>query len=112
MSSKIGLLISLVFFTMFFLLALDVMCIQYQYSDLDAQSVVIGYEIAHLETIDEENISHIEENHQVTIVNVSNHDPKFGDVVSYTIMRAYQPLIVSSETMEIVVNRSVVIGYY
>ena len=112
MSSKIGLLISLMFFALFFLLSVDVIVIQYHYSDLDSQSVVIGYEISRLETLNEENITPIEEKHHVNIENISNRSPEFGDIVFYTISRDYQPLIVSNETMVIKVKRSVVIGYY
>ena len=112
MSSKLGLLISLVFFTMFFLLAIDIMCIQYHYSDLDAQSVVIGYELSRLDSFKDENISKIEEKHHVNIVNISNRTPEFGDVVDYVILRTYKPVIVSNDVMELKIQRSVVIGYY
>ena len=112
MSSKLGLLISLVFFTMFFLLAIDIMCIQYHYSDLDCQSVVIGYELSHLESFNDENILEIEEKHHVIIVDISNKNPEFGDVIDYTILREYKPIIVSNDVMDIKIKRSVVIGYY
>ena len=112
MSSKIGLLISLMFFTMFFMLSIDMMCIQYQYSDLDSQSVVIAYEVSHLESITDENVSHIEEKHHVVIVDISNRNPEFGDVIDIVILREYKPIIVSNSPMEIKIKRSVVIGYY
>ena len=112
MSSKIGLIISLIFFTMFFVLSIDMMCIQYQYSDLDAQSVIIGYELAHLESLTDENIASIEEKHHVVMVDISNRNPEFGDVIDYVILREYQPIIVSNSPMEIKVKRSAVIGYY
>ena len=112
MSSKLGLLISLVFFTMFFLLAIDIMCIQYHYSDLDCQRVIIGYELAHLESLTDENIASIEEKHHVVMVDISNRNPEFGDVIYYTISRSYHPLIVSNEEMVIKIERSIVIGYY
>ena len=112
MSSKIGLLISLVFFALFFLLSMDVMSIQYHYSDLDNQSIVIGYKLARVELISDEVISELEEKHHVIITNISNRTPCFGEVVNYTLLREYQPIIVSNEVMEFKVNRSVVIGYY
>ena len=112
MSSKIGLLISMAFFALFFLLSVDVIMIQYHFSDLDSQSVIIGYEISQLESLNEANITSIEEKHRVNIENISNRSPEFGEVVFYTITRDYQPLIVSNETMVIKVQRSVVIGYY
>ena len=112
MSSKIGLLISLVFFALFFLLSMDVMSIQYHYSDLDNQSVVIGYELARLETITDEEITNLENKHHVTFTSISNRNPTFGEVVDYTLSRSYKPIIISNELMELKINRSVVIGYY
>ena len=112
MSSKIGLLISLSFFILFFLLSIDVICIQYHYSDLDARSVSIGYDIAHLSVLNEGNIEELEGKHHVNIENISNRNPEFGDVIYYTISRSYHPLIVSNEEMVIKIERSIVIGYY
>ena len=112
MSSKIGLLLSLVIFTMFFLLSVDVMAIQYHYSDLDSQSVTIGFEIAHLETLNDENIEVLEEKHHVIITNISNKTPDYGEVIYYTILREYKPIIVSKEVMELKIERSSVRGYY
>lgn len=111
MSSKIGLLFSLVFFTMFFLLAVDVMCIQYHYSDLDNQSIVLGYELAHLEVINDEKIEELEEKHHLIIMSVSTREPQFGDVITYVVLRSYKPVVVSGESMELKVKRSVVVGY-
>ena len=40
MSSKIGTILSLIFVSMFFLLGVDLMCLQLTLSNLDAKSVV------------------------------------------------------------------------
>ena len=112
MSSKIALLTSLVFFAMFFLLSVDVICIQYHYSDLDSHGVAISYELARLENLNNENIEPLEEKHHVIIQNISNRNPEFGDIVEYTILREYKPIIVSSDVMEIKISRTTVIGYY
>lgn len=112
MSSKIGLLISLIFYSLFFVLSVDVMCIQYFYSDLDSKSIGVGYDIARLEVISDEDIAHIEERHHVDIIDVSNRHPNFGDVVEYVVLKEYKPMIVSNDVMELKVRRSVVIGYY
>ena len=112
MSSKLGLLISLVFFAMFFALSIDTMCIQYYYSDLDSISVIIGYEISHLENITDENIRVLEEKHHVIISDISNKEPQFGDVVSYVLYKEYTPIIVANNPIPIKIERSTVIGYY
>ena len=112
MSSKIGLLISLVFFTMFFLLSIDIICIQFYMSDLDSKSTIISYEISRLSKIDNDSIKNLEDKYQVSILNISNRTPNFGDVVSFTIEKDYRPIIVSNDEMEIKIERSTVIGYY
>lgn len=111
MSSKLGLLFSLVFFTMFFLLAVDVICIEYHYSDLDNKSIVVGYELAHLEVISDEEIERLEDEYHLVLMSISTREPNFGDVISYTVLRNYKPIIVSNENMELKVNRSVVVGF-
>lgn len=112
MSSKLGLLISLLFFALFFFLGIDLICIQYSYNSLDSKSISIGYEIAHSLEIDNEFISSLEDKYKVKISNISPEDPEFGDVVKYTIHTVYKPLIVSREQLDLVVSRTTVIGYY
>lgn len=112
MSSKIGLLISLIFFSMFFLLSIDIMCIQFSYSDLDSKSVYVAYDIARCEELDEETIKAIEDKHHVLISEISSYKPEFGEVVEFILVKEYKPLIISNKEMEIKVKRSTIIGYY
>ena len=112
MSSKIGLILSTLFFALFFFLSVDVLSIQYFYSDLDAKSISIGYEISKRMEIDRDFIVSLEEKYHITISDISPEEPEFGDMVTYTLSRTYQPIVVSREAMEIKVKRSIVIGYY
>ncbi len=112
MSSKFGLLLSFIFYALFFVLSVDVMCIQYQYSDLDSKSVTIAYELSRLESFDDESISLIETRHHVIISDISNRSPSFGDVIDFVVLKEYSPLIVSNEVMELKIKRTTVIGYY
>lgn len=112
MSSKLGLIISMIFFMMFYMLSVDVICIQYFYSDLDTKGVVISYDISKCLEIDEEYISSLEEKYKVKISDVSPEEPVFGDMVSYTLIRTYKPIIISRDEIVIKVKRSAVCGYY
>ena len=112
MSSKLGLIISLAFFSLFFVLSVDLMCVQYYYADLDNKSVVIGYELAHLDSYSNENIASIEDRYDVSIVDISNLNPGFGDSIDYILLKEYKPIIISNNVMEIKVKRSIVRGYY
>ena len=112
MSSKIGLIVSMLFFTLFFLLCVDVMLIQFNYSDLDAKSISISYDISRKGKADDEYINELENRYQVKISNVSIKQPEFGDMVEYVVYREYTPIIVKRETMLLRIKRSTIIGYY
>lgn len=112
MSSKIGLILSLLFVALFFLLGVDLLCLQFTLSSLDAKSVNISYAIAEKGTIDEELITFIETTYDVEFECQSNCSPKFGDTVSYIISSDYKPIIISNETMNIKVKRYAIIGYF
>ena len=112
MSSKFGLLLSLLFFTLFFALSMDVISIQYLYAELDNKSSSIGYELSLRPSLEDKYIKDLEEKYEVSIVNVSNRNPSFGDVIEYSVSRSYKPLIISQEEMPIVIKRTTVMGYY
>lgn len=112
MSSKLGLIFSMLFFSIFFLLSIDLICIQFSYNNLDSKGIAIGYEISKEMEIDNNFISSLEEKYHVQISDMSPEEPVFGDVVNYTLQCVYHPLIVSRNDMTITVKRSTVIGYY
>ena len=112
MSSKLGMLLSLIFVAMFFLLGVDLLSLQFALSDLDAKSVNISYLINKKATLDESLIEYIETTYNVEFECQSTGTPMYGDVLDYTISQAYKPLIISKEEMVIKIKRYVVIGYY
>lgn len=112
MSSKIGVLLSLVFVAMFTLLGCDMMSIQYVYSDLDAKAVMIGYHISKNGYVNDELIEAMESRYQVHFEYTNPESPMYGDVFDFVISEYYQPIIISKNKMTIRVKRSAVIGYY
>ena len=112
MSSKIGLILSMLFVTLFFAMGLDVVCVQVIYNDLDSKSIAISYQISQYGTINNEIKSSIENKYKVTFTCVDNCSPKFGDVVTYQISKDYRPIIIQKELMTISIERSAIIGYY
>lgn len=112
MSSKLSLIISMLFFALFFLLCLDIMTIQFYYSDLDSKSIAISYDISRKGDIDDEYISSLEEKYKLQISDVSPKHPEFGDTVEYIVIREYKPIIVSLNPISIKVKRTTMIGYY
>lgn len=112
MSSKIALLISMLYFALLFLLGIDLALIQAQYSDLDSKSIAVTYEISSHGDASKSFIKELEEKYNVSIINISNSSPEFGDVVTYTLEKYYQPLILSSSSLAIRIKRVAVVGYY
>lgn len=112
MASKIGLILSLLFVSMFFLLGVDLLCLQFTLSSLDAKSLNISYIISQKGTLDDALETYIEEKYDVEFECLNNCNPMYGDIVDYTISCEYSPIIISKQTMEIKVKRYAVIGYY
>ena len=112
MSSKIALILSLIYFIFFFLLGIDVMSIQLFYSRLDSKSIGISYDISSTGKSDNAYITSLEEKYHVTIKNVSNEHPEFGEMVEYILEKDYQPIILSTSILEIKIKRIAVVGYY
>ncbi len=111
MSSKLGLLLSMIFVTLFFAFGLDLIAIQTIYSDLDAKSVAISYKISKYGTVNEEVKNYIEVTYGVNFRCIDNCSPLFGDTVTYIISKDYKPIIIKNEAMTISVKRNAVIGY-
>lgn len=111
MSSKMGLILSMIFVVIFFAMGIDLISIQFIYNDLDAKSVAISYRISEHGTIDNSLKANIETTFSVNFVCKSYCAPIFGDVVTYVISKEYTPLIIDKNTMTISVERNAVIGY-
>lgn len=112
MSSKLGLILSMIFVTLFFAMGLDMICVQVIYNDLDSKSVAISYQISQYGTINNEIKSSIESKYKVRFTCIDNCSPKFGDVVTYQIAKDYRPIIIKDELMTISIERNAVIGFY
>ena len=111
MSSKLGLVLSMIFVVMFVAIGIDLVSIQFIYNDLDAKSVAISYKISEYGTINDEIKQNIESTFNVSFTCTNNCSPLFGDVVTYVISVDYQPVIIDKNTMTISLERNAVIGY-
>lgn len=110
MSYKLGLMLSMVFVAMFFLFGIDMINIQFMYTDLDQKAISIGYLIAKQGNTD--NLIDLENQFDCKITCLENCTPKFGDVIKFEVKDSFQPLIISKQVMYVHVQRSAVIGYY
>ena len=112
MSYKLGLILSMIFVVAFLLLGADMMCLSAAYSQLDSTSISIGYLIAKSGRVDQEFLTAIETNYNVTFLDVSPANPTYGDVVDFIIYRNYHPIVMSNEDIMLKAKRTTVIGYY
>ena len=112
MQYKIGLILSTVFIVMFFMLGVDMLSIQFAFSDLDAKSTSIAYQIAQHGQIDNDFKSYLEQMYNLTISDISNQYPLFGEEVDYKLSKEITTILVSSGGMDISIRRSAVIGFF
>ena len=112
MSSKLGLILSMVFVALFFAFAGDMVSLQFAYTNLDAISVTIGQLIGEEKTINQAFIDKVENKYDIEFFILNEDEPIFGDVVDYIIAQDYQPMVISKESIHLSIKRSSIIGYY
>ena len=112
MSSKIGVILSMLFVALFFMFAADMISLQYIYSELDAKGVSIAYHISKSARIDDEFVSFLSNKYILTLSIPQNQSHDYGDVVEFYIKSEFTPIVISKDSMPISLKRSAVIGYY
>lgn len=112
MSSKVSLILSMIFVVMFFLFAADMISLQFAYSNLDATSITISHLISENLSVNQQLVNDIETKFNVDFTLLNEEEPLFGDVVDFVISKEYQSIIISNNTMLLSVKRSSVLGYY
>ena len=112
MSSKVSLILSMIFVVMFFLFAADMISLQFAYSNLDATSITISHLISENLSVNQQLVNDIETKFNVDFTLLNEEEPLFGDVVNFVISKEYQSIIISNNTMLLSVKRSSVLGYY
>ena len=90
----------------------DLINIQIIYANLDAVAMTAGQLIVEKGAIDNEIMSFVRERANASIVCVNNCTPRFGDTYTYNVATLYDTIIMSQESLELSITRSVVIGYY
>lgn len=112
MSYKVGVLLSMIFVTLFFLFGADLISIQSAYSSLDARASNISYLISRTGIIDDNFKDHIENTYHVTFNCENNLSPTFGEEIIYSISTTYHPLIITKGEMTISISRMTIVGFY
>ena len=112
MSYKIGLLLSMIFITLFFLFGADLITLESLYSSLDTKANNISYLISRNGVIDDNFIYYIETTFNVEFVCDKNLSPEFGEQIFYEVSMNYRPMVISKKEMTITIQRMTIVGFY
>ena len=111
MSSKLGTILSMIFVVLYIVLGLDLISIQFIYSDLDAKAASVAYLISKNKGVTSSLVESIEERYNVTFICL-NDCVITDNIVDFALSTTYQPFFISKDEMNIVITRQAVIGYY
>lgn len=112
MSYKVGLILSMIFVSLFFLFGADLITLQSIYSSLDTKANNISYVISRNGVIDDDFIYYIETKYCVDFTCEKNLAPYFGEEIFYTVSMKYTPMVISSGEMTISISRMTIVGFY
>ena len=113
MASKIGVMLSLIFFFYAFLFASDFVMIQLIYTSLDALSTTVSYRISKSGEINDELAQFVKEeiNGDIKPVGASSSYEE-GSMLGYYLIKEYKPIAYDSEPLTIKIKRYAVINMY
>ena len=113
MASKIGVMLSLIFFFYAFLFASDFVMIQLTYTSLDALSTTVSYRISKSGEINDELAQFVKEeiNGDIKPVGASSSYEE-GSMLGYYLIKEYKPIAYDSEPLIIKIKRYAVINMY
>ena len=112
MGYKVGFVLSLLLVVELFVLAGDILTAQMIYTNLDAVSITAGNIISTKGEITEELKTYVRNETGGEISAIGDETPLFGSVYTFKIAKPYKPMNGFTGESDIVVVRSVVIGYY
>lgn len=115
MGNKISLIIGFFVSFVIFVFYGDLISIQSSYAHLDALATQVGLSLTSLGGSTSQNIEYIND----SIINNTNisfkiivSSVKEGEFVKYSLHRIYKPIILSNESMNIMVERVAIVGIY
>ena len=112
MGYKVGFLLSMLLVVELFVLAGDILSAQIIYTNLDAVSITAGNIISTKGEITQELKTYVHNETGGEITAIGDETPLFGSVYTFQISREFKPMNGFTKQSEIVVVRSVIIGYY
>ena len=112
MSYKIGLILSMIFVSLFFLFGADLITLQSIYSSLDAKANNISYVISRTGVVDDSFINYVETTYHVDFICDKHLVPTFGEQIFYQVSVTYTPMVISKNQMTVSIKRMTIVGFY
>ena len=111
MASKLGFMLSSIFFVFIFLISGDMLCVSQIKSGLDSLAVTVSYRIAKEGRLSDSTQKLISD-YGATIKSTNTASPAIGETYTFSLKKEYTPLILSKNTMAITVTHSAIVGFY
>ncbi len=112
MSSKLGLILSLIFVALFFAFGVDLLAVQNGYTNLMYTANDIAYTIAKNGKLDEALILGFKKQFKVDFECVSNCAGAKGELVVFIISKDVEVALISNRPITLSIKRSAIFGYY
>ncbi|MFA6755651.1 MAG: hypothetical protein WCR97_04005 [Bacilli bacterium] len=113
MSNKLGAIFSILLIFIAFVIGVDLVIMQLNYTNLDALSTSISYKIANTGYLNEETILEYQNTYKITLTPINDvEDNQEGTVYPYKISKTYQPIAISITEIEISIVRYAIINFY
>ncbi len=113
MSSKIGLILSMIFVAFTFLFGADLLTLQGAFTVVQNKANDIAYELEYYSCFDQEMHSYLESKYEVTITPICGFPSNtIGDSVEFSVSYKVEGLLFMPNSYTLTASRTAILGYY
>ncbi len=114
MSNKFGTMLGIFILFICFMFGVDLVSMQYNYTNMDALSTNISYEISKNGCLSKEIINKYKNNYDIYLYPYDSDDKKYkeGESYGYVLEKDYSPIIISNSTIKLRIQRFTIINVY
>lgn len=113
MGSKLGLILSLPFMFLGFLMGIDIIFLQLSYTSLDSISTTVSYRISKAGLIDEELKTYVKNQINAEVLPANDKTSYIqGSTFEYYLIKEYKPIALQTDPIVLKIKRYAVISFY
>ncbi|MFA6667482.1 MAG: hypothetical protein WCS51_03930 [Bacilli bacterium] len=116
MSAKLGTILGIFFIFIAFLFGVDLVMMQYVYTDLDSFSIKVTYDISKNGYLSDELKTNYKTNYGINVYPIEENklaqSYEEGYLYGYILGKDYSPIVISNSTINLKVKRFAVINAY